>query len=118
LNYNWGGYVAHLFDVGKTGAVLAVFYAILIARAPLAKLAGWLIWALWLGFGSGTRGEVVFMMLPMIALVFVKHQSMAAAMIRGATVRAYLFAAIALGVILALVQIQAAYRNKGFSDVD
>src|SRR5215216_3005332 len=71
LNYNWGAYVAQWVDAGYLGGLFAAFYAVLISRNVWAKSIAWLIWCFWMAmaFGTGTRGQVVFMGLPVIALV-------------------------------------------------
>lgn len=120
VNYNWGAYVASLLQVGQVGGMLAIFYAVLIARNPLAMLVGWAIWLFWvaIAFGSGTRGYLVFNALPGIALIFLKYQAYAAAIFQRFSRKAYTRAAILLVVLLFAVQFQAYFRESSYADAD
>ena len=66
LNYSWGGYVAQVADVGMIGAVLAAFCAIIVSQPDVAKDHLLVHLVLWIGvaFGTGTRGFVVFLCMP------------------------------------------------------
>ena len=117
---NWGAYVQILYQMGQLGAVFAAFYALLVTRNPVAKALAWSILLLWtlISFGSGSRGTVIFMVIPVIALTFIKYQLAAFAYARRFSLRAYV---IALGLcfgILFLMQVQAFYRDRSFQDVD
>ncbi|HAI12883.1 MAG TPA: hypothetical protein DCM28_14335 [Phycisphaerales bacterium] len=116
INYNYGAYVSLLIQMGQIGGQLAVFYALLIARNPLSKILAWSIWAFWMAmaFGSGTRGQVLFMGLPAIGLLYLKHQSIAAYWMQKVSVRAYIYASLFCLLTLFLVQFQGYYRNIGF----
>lgn len=116
INYNYGAYVSVLVQMGQIGGQLAVFYALLIARNPLSKIIAWSIWAFWMAmaFGSGTRGQVLFMGLPAIALLYLKYQSIAAFWMQKFSARAYIYAALFCLLTLFLVQFQGYYRNVGF----
>lgn len=120
LNYSWGAYIAQIIQVGQVGGQFAVFYAILIARSHIQKIICWLIWAFWLAtaFGSGTRGVVAFMMLPVLALVFLKYQAFAAIYMRKISPRAYVLGGIILFALVFLVQVQGKYRTLGYQDMD
>jgi hypothetical protein len=117
LNYNWGGYLAQLCDVGMMGAVLGAFHAIMVSRQIWQNVICWFIWVLWLGiaFGTGARGFTVFLSLPVIILVFLKYSHIASMMMRRFSFRAYVMSAAVAFVILVLVQVQGAFRNQGFS---
>ncbi len=119
-NYNWGGYIVHVLQTGQVGAQLAAFYALMISRSVVTKSICWSMWALHvaLAFGTGSRGEVIFMALPVCAILFLKHQVWAASMLKRISLRAYILSGAALLVILLVVQIQIRYRNLGFSDVN
>jgi hypothetical protein len=120
INYNWGGYVAQLLQIGDVSAQVALFYAILIARRPIPKIFGWAIWILWLAmsFGSGTRGTFVLDGLMAVMLVFLKIISTDVQQGRRFRPRAYwVSAALLLGLAFA-VQIQGYFRNAGFEEVD
>jgi hypothetical protein len=114
VNYNWAAYIAQILSTGQIGAIYAIFYAVLLARKLYIKLVGWFIWILWflLGFGTGTRGEVVAMIMPLALVLFIKYNSLA----KRISVRAYLLMGVLLVALLATVQIQIAYRNAGFQN--
>lgn len=120
VNYAWGAYAALLVQLGQIGGQLAVFYALLVARNPMSKLLAWSMWGFYLAlaFGSGSRGQVVFMALPLIALMFLKYQSFAATVLGRWSqylFRAYVFTTVvALGVLF-IVQFQGIYRTIGFA---
>jgi len=44
LNYSWGAYVAQLMQIGEVGGIVAIIYAILIARTWTTRLIGLFIW--------------------------------------------------------------------------
>ncbi len=117
LNYNWGGYVAQILQVGQAGGVLAILFAILFAKNILQKIICWAIWMLWLllAIGSGTRSDVMAGMLPPLAAFFFKYQSIAVIHLRRVSYRAYLGSALILLVFLAIVQYQITYRDVGFA---
>jgi oligosaccharide repeat unit polymerase len=119
VNYNWGGYIAQLADVGMMGAILAAFHAIMVTRNVVQKVICWGIWALWMAicFGTGTRGFVVFMGMPVILLLFLKYNYKAAAAFRRITPRAYIGAAVVGLIAMVLMQIQGQFRNVGFYNV-
>jgi len=113
LTHSWGAYIALMMKGGKFGGQIAAVYAILVARALPAKMLGWLIWLFWLimSFGSGTRGQVVVMILPPVAVLFIKHHALAAMVMRRVSKRAYLWSILlGLGMVW-LVQVQIAFRG-------
>jgi oligosaccharide repeat unit polymerase len=120
VNYDWGAYVAVLTQMGQIGGQLAVFYAILVARGAAGRVLGWGIWAFWvaIAFGSGNRGEVIFMTMPGVALLFLKHQALAAALVRRLSKRAYLLAGALAIAVLFLVQFQGYFRGQGYLEAD
>ena len=119
-NVAWGGYVAELIRLGRTGGVYAIFYAVLIARNWLLRIPALLIWAFWvaLAFGSGTRGQVVYIMFPAILLYFLKYHAYAAAILKKVSIRAYILAAILLAISLVMVHFQGHYRRSGFLNIE
>jgi hypothetical protein len=120
VNYNWGAYIATFTQIGQVGGQLAVFYALLIARNPLAKIVGWAVWLFWvaIAFGSGTRGYLVFNALPGIALIFLKHQAYAATFLHSISRKAYTRASIMLLAMLFAVQFQAYFRETSYAGAD
>jgi len=118
LNYNWGGYVAQIIEIGYISGIVGVFYAVLVAKSAPAKLFGWFCWGVWmaLGFGTGARSQLALLGLPAIVFLYLAYQRKAS-MVARHSFRAYVYAGIVLVVTLVLVQIQATYRNAGFEDV-
>jgi len=117
VNYSWGAYAAILLQLGQIGGQLAVFYALLVARTPGKKIVSWAIWFFWFGlaFGSGSRGQVVYMALPAVALLYLKYQSIAAMYMRRISKRAYIYAGVAVILVLFVVQFQGYFRTLGFT---
>jgi len=113
LNYNWGAYVAQWVDAGYLGGLFAAFYAVLVARNLSTKIVGWLIWTFWMAMalGTGTRGQVVFMGLPVIALVYFKNQLTANTLGKKLSFKAYWRSAPLLLLVLGLVQFQGKFRD-------
>jgi oligosaccharide repeat unit polymerase len=113
LNYSWGGYVVQWVEAGYLGGLFAAFYAVLVGRNIWAKTIAWLIWGFWMAmaFGSGTRGQVVFMGLPVIALVYMRSQQVAGVQGKKLSVRAFWRSGWLLLLVLALVQFQATFRE-------
>ncbi len=120
LNYNWGGYIDQLFNIGDLSAIVAGFYALLIARSLWGKLIAWSIWLLQLllAVGTGTRGKVIAIVVPVIALVYIKNQAIALAMNRRLSTRAYIMTTLLFLAMLATVQFQGEFRNKGYAGAD
>ncbi|MCC6579288.1 MAG: O-antigen polysaccharide polymerase Wzy [Phycisphaeraceae bacterium] len=117
VNFNWGAYAAILLQIGQIGGLLAVFYALLLTQSPVSRLLCWAIWGFWmaLAFGSGSRGQVVYMALPAIALIYLKNQAYAAALLKRISFRAYLGAGVFALVALMVIQFQGYYRTIGFT---
>lgn len=116
-NYNWGAYFTLFFDIALGGVQIAAFYAFFFRASYWRKAVCVLIWLFWLAMniGSGTRGLVVAMVVPVMAMTFLKYQSRAA-MMRVVVKRAYIYTAIIAVMLLVIVQIQIKYRNTGFTD--
>ena len=77
MNYNWGGYLAQVLQVGQIGGILASFYALLVARSTAGRVFGWAVWLFWFSysFTSYRRGDIAFMALPIMTLVFLKYHA-------------------------------------------
>lgn len=119
LNYNWEGYWTWMTKIGQLGGTLAAMYAIMIGRNPLTRLIALGIWLFWLalGFGSGSRSEVVYVGLPVIALLFIKYQTQAAYWFGKVSVRSYVIcAALSVGALF-LIQIQGHFRDRTIDQV-
>jgi hypothetical protein len=113
----WGSYVTVPFMLGNVGGQLAAFYAILFAHG-WRRIVAWAIWGFWfaIAFGTGTRGEVAFMGLPVILLVFLKYQSVAAAMYSRVSKRAFVVTGIIAAFVLLTVQFQSYVRTTAVGD--
>lgn len=112
VNYNWGGYILQIFQVGEIGGILGAAYAILVTRWIPAKIFGWACWAFWCcyAFPSLRRGDITFMVLPVAGFFFYKYQIQAAGYLRKLGIKAYLFGGIvAIGLFIA-VQYQGSTR--------
>ena len=120
LNFNYGAYVAQILDVGDFGGLFAAIIAIIAIKNPFMRVILIGIWLFWVarGFGSGTRGYIVFHIVPVMAAIFLKLQAQAAERRQLINIRAYLFAAL-IGLLgLGMVAIMTVYRNQGFTQVD
>jgi len=120
VNYSWGAYIATLTQIGQVGGQLAIFFALLVARGTWARIIGWTIWLFWvaIAFGSGTRGYLVFMALPGIALLYLKHQSLAAVFFERFSRSAYIKAGMLMVALLFAIQFQAIFRSTSYAGAD
>jgi hypothetical protein len=92
MNYNWGGYVAQIIQMGEVGGLLGAAYALLVARGWLGRFFGLGVWAYWTAdvLPTGRRGYLAFMLLPFVGMVFLKYHAQAAAQLRRRNLRALL----------------------------
>jgi oligosaccharide repeat unit polymerase len=120
LNYSWGGYVAQLVQVGQVGAIFAAMYAIVIAKRIWSKIFCWVIWTFWTLniFSGGRRGDMVFMMVPPIGLLFIKYQAKAAMSLAGRGIWSYVVAGAFSFLLLVIVQVEGTYRDLGLANAD
>jgi hypothetical protein len=119
-NYLWGGYVAQLIQIGGVGGVLAAYCVIFLRQGIIKNIICFAIWALWLfiGFGTGARGEVVFMMLPVVCFLFIRFNVTAHEYIKRFNFLAYATAAVAVIFAVCLVQIEIRFRGVGYEQAD
>ncbi len=77
LNFNWAAYDAQILQAGQVGGILASYYALLVARSTLGRIFGWLDWAFWMSysFTSYRRGDIAFMALPVLGVMFLKYHA-------------------------------------------
>jgi hypothetical protein len=117
LNYNWGGYVAQMLQVGQTGGVVAAVYALLVARKTPSKILAWIFWTFWVfyGYAGGRRGEMVFMFLPVAFLLYLKYQSLASTYLAQHSLRAYVSGGVVVFILLVIVQFEGEFRDTGLS---
>ena len=115
INYNWGGYIVVLLQIGTVSGILGAMYSILIARTAVGKMFGGAIWLFWVldSYTSLRRGDMAFMILPVVGFLYFKYQRQALGYLRKTGWKAYAFAGI-LGLSLFLiVQYQTALREGG-----
>lgn len=120
FNFNWGGYIGFLLETGKIGSVLAIFYVMIVRASVVEKTICWAIWTFWmlLAFGSGVRGDVLYMGLPVVGLTYIKHQAIAAALLQRFRLRAYLLPGILLFIMLFAIQFAGLFRTKTYVGAD
>jgi hypothetical protein len=120
LNYSWGAYVAQIMQVGETGGILAVIYAILIATSWPKRLLGISIWLFnaEVAFQSGRRGNIAFEFLPVISVLFIKYQAQAASLFRRFSFKAYLVCGILTVFMQFVVQFEGTFRAVGYANAD
>jgi hypothetical protein len=112
LNYDWGGYVAMLLQVGQFVGVLAAAYAIMVARTLPGKIMGWAVWFFWVGysFTGLRRGDITFMGLPVAGLLYYKYQNVLLAQIRQGRWKAFVLGGIVAFALLVGVQYEGSVR--------
>ncbi len=120
LNYNWGGYVAQIMQVGEVSGILSIVYTILIAPTLLLRLLGFTIWVFYamVAFESGRRGNIAFNVLPPIAILFIKYQARAAMVFRKFSLKAFLICGALTVVMQYIVQFQGTFRSSGYEGAD
>ena len=112
LNYNWGGYVVVLLQIGCVSGILCALYALFVTRSVPAKIlcaAVWLFWTLD-GFTSYRRGDMAFMVLPLVGFLYFKYQQQAIRYFRKSGWKAYALAGVVGGALFLVVQYQTAVR--------
>jgi hypothetical protein len=116
LNYSWGGYMAQLLQVGQTGGLLGMFYVVMIPGSRISKVICVIIWMFWSGmsFGTGSRGEFLFNILPVAGLVYIRYNALAAAYLKRFSTRSIIYTGLFMLFVLFLVQVQGTYRSVGF----
>ena len=119
LNYSFGAYVAELLQVGTGAAIVAAFCLVFLRQNIIKNIICALVWLLGLAlaFGSGTRGAVVVVMLPMVFFVFIRYHVQAQELLHKYSIRAYIFVACLLFLSVVIFQTQIRFRNQGFEHV-
>lgn len=119
INFNFGAYIAQMFDVGALGALLAVFLVCMRRMGALASVAAAGMLSFWLlrSFGTGARGHVLYLVLPVLGAFFMRQHIMAAWRGRRFSGSAYAVILSALIFVLIAITYQAAMRTRGFSDI-
>jgi hypothetical protein len=119
-NYSWGGYVTQLLEIGVLSGLFGLFYATLVGRNVVLRTIAMLVWVFWTlyTFQDGRRGEMAKMVLPAVALLFIKYQATAVENFREHSLRAYLVAGAIGLVLLAAIQFEGAFRTQGYTAGD
>jgi hypothetical protein len=114
VNYNWGGYVVQVLQIGQVAGILGATYSIMVARWLPAKLFGWACWAFWFMYSFSTyrRGDIAFMTLPVVGLLYYKYQIAAADYLKKLGWKAYAFAGLVGFGLFVAVQFQGATRDR------
>lgn len=120
VNFNYGAYLAQVLQVAQFASILGAFFAICVAKSWAGRLFGVAVWipSAMLGFGTGSRGALVLVALPVVGFLFIRFQAEAASLLRRVSFRAYMWLGATLFAMLVLVQIQIAFRNEGFRSTD
>ena len=120
LNYSWGGYVAQILQAGEVAGIFGAVFAILVATRLWGKIVGWSIWLYWVlfVFNDGRRGDMAFMVLPAIALLYIKYQASVAQLFRKHSWKAYGLAGTLAFLLLFAVQLQGSFRDVGLGNAD
>ncbi len=118
LNVAWGGYVATWLELGMFAAVLAAFYALYMTRYWPTQALCWLMWvyALNKGLTSGSRGEVLQVAAPALALLFIRYQAKLleySHWFRARPFKAYIVCVVLLLFFYGIMQLQAYNRYAG-----
>ncbi|MHC4108107.1 MAG: hypothetical protein ACYSTY_08485 [Planctomycetota bacterium] len=118
LNVAWGGYVAFWLELGTFAAVLAAFYALFMTRHWPAKALCWAIWmfAMARSLTSGSRGEIVQVAAPLLAMLFIRYQSQVLEHVQWLQRNRFKAYTVCLGLLLTfygLMQFQAYNRYRG-----
>ena len=77
INFNWGGYLGQVIQIGSVGGILGAVYALLVATNIAGRAFGWFTWAFWTSysFQGDRRGEIAFMALPILILLFMLYHA-------------------------------------------
>jgi hypothetical protein len=67
-----------------------------------------------MSFGTGSRGEFLFNVLPVAGLIYIRYNTIAATYLRRFSVRAWIYAGAFMLITLYFVQVQGSYRSFGF----
>lgn len=119
INFNFGAYIVQMMDVGALGSLLAVFLVFMRRMGPvaMAMAAGMLGFWLLQKFGTGARGYVLYLALPVIGAFFMRQHVLAAWRGRRFSGLAYAGIGSALVVLLLAITVQAAFRTRGFENI-
>jgi hypothetical protein len=114
-NYSWGGYLAQVQQIGGVAGLLGGFYLVVVPGSLPGKIfcAGvWLFWSA-MAFGTGSRGEFLYAVLPVVSLIFIKYMIIGREQLGRFSQRAVLYTGLAVFAVLIVVKIQGQFRNTG-----
>ncbi len=117
LNVAWGAYIGFWLELGMFAGVLAAFYALFMTRHWPTKALCWLMYlfALNKALGSGSRGEVIQVAAPLLALLFIRYQARILAYahwLRARPLKAYTVCGVLLLVFYGAMQLQGYNRYR------
>lgn len=115
LNYNWGAYLKHLGEIGQVGAILGACYVMIYPTNAFTKILCLSMWLFHVGlaFGTGSRGPLLAMGLPVISATVLRAWIYSAA-----GKRALVTGVVMMGFLLAAAQYQGTYRTVVWGDRD
>jgi hypothetical protein len=115
LNYNWGGYIVLIVDIGEISGILCAAYAILIARTWVGKTLPWVVFFFWVAYvyPSLRRGDLAFIVLPVVGFFYFKYQMRASTYVRRLGWKTYLAAGIMAFGLFVVVQYESGLRSNG-----
>ena len=118
LNYAWGAYIAHWVELAGFAAILAAFYALFMTRWWPTQALCWSIWlfALAREFASGSRGKMVAVVAPLMAMLFIRYQAQILEYVgwpQRNRLKAYMVCFALLLTFYGLMQLQAYNRYRG-----
>ena len=111
--------MAQIIQVGQIGGILAATYALLVARSTAGRVFGWAIWLFWTSnaFQGERRGNIAFMALPVLGLVFLKYHAQRDPVLRMRSLRWLVTTGVLLGGLWYAVQYQTADRTGSAVDL-
>lgn len=92
----------------------------MLRQGIVQRIICFVIWLLWLliGFGTGTRGEIVFMMMPVVCFLFIRFNITARYYLKRFSLLGYVAAIGAIVLAVCLVQIEFRFRGMGYENMD
>jgi len=109
-----------LLELGYVAGAFAAFYAIMIARSAPGKIFGWALWVFWMlmAVGTGARSNTLTAAMPAVALLFLRFNARAAALLRRISFKAYVTGFLVGFTTIVVVQYQAFFRQTRFEERD
>jgi hypothetical protein len=113
-------FLQQLLELGYVAGAFGAFYAVMIARAVPGKVFGWAVWVFWMlmAVGTGARSNTLTTAMPAVAMLFLRYNTIAAAMMRRISMRAYVMGLVVGLATIVVVQYQAFFRQTRFEERD